>query len=134
MAAAERRFATTRGRPGALLLACAGACLLACGGAQEGTHAAAPGAMPGGSATCDSSVTVAFSEVQSVVARRCTSCHSPSGEAGTDYDWTSDRALVSHRRNVAAEIAQDSMPPSGSPRLSPEERRTLLCWGQAPGD
>jgi DNA-binding CsgD family transcriptional regulator len=50
--------------------------------------------------------------------------------AGPDYDWTNEHSLVAHRRNVAAQIAGDSMPPAGYPRATPEERRSLLCWAK----
>jgi uncharacterized membrane protein len=69
-------------------------------------------------------------EVNRVVAKRCASCHSPNGTAGDDYDWTNERSLVAHRRNVGAQIAEGSMPPVGYPRPTAEERRTLLCWAQ----
>jgi uncharacterized membrane protein len=73
---------------------------------------------------------VPLAEAKAVVAKRCTSCHSPSGMAGEDYDWTNEPSLVAHRRNVAAQIAGDTMPPAGYPRPTPEERRTLLCWAK----
>ena len=53
--------------------------------------------------------------------------------AGADYDWTNEHALVAHRRNVAAQVAEDSMPPAGYPRPTPEERQALLCWAQSEG-
>ena len=79
---------------------------------------------------CDAAAPVALSAAREVVARRCASCHSPTGAAGPDYDWTHEQSFVAHRRNVAAQIAQDSMPPAGYPRPTPEERRTLLCWSR----
>jgi uncharacterized membrane protein len=79
---------------------------------------------------CDSAAPIALSDAKIVVAKRCASCHSPSGIAGEDYDWTKESALVAHRRNVAAQLAGDTMPPAGYPRPTPEERRTLLCWAK----
>lgn len=109
------------------MLLCFYACV-ACAAAQNAKDApnhAAP-------LKCDSGVPVALSEAKIVIAKRCASCHSPSGIAGEDYDWTNVSALVAHRRNVAAQLAGDTMPPAGYPRPTPEERRTLLCWAQQP--
>ena len=110
-----------------LLVTCAGAFVLACAGAQQNKLE------PNSSiaAACDPTAKIAFSDVRAIVTRRCTSCHSPSGAAGPDYDWTNDRSLGLHRKNVAAQVGQGSMPPVGFPRLSPDDRRTLVCWGQA---
>jgi uncharacterized membrane protein len=113
------------------LLACACAAA-ACSGASRTSDAPARAAAQDAAFSCDSVAPVALEQAEAVVAKRCTSCHSPTGAAGPDYDWTNERALVAHRRNVAAQIAQDSMPPVGYPRPTSEERRTLLCWAQAP--
>jgi mono/diheme cytochrome c family protein len=64
---------------------------------------------------------------QQVVAKYCVSCHSPNG-AASDYDWSNERSLVAHRRNVAAKLAQGSMPPPGVKQPDSSERRTLWCW------
>ena len=113
-------------------LFCLGASLLACGGAKEApVSPAAPGAQAGPAAlTCDAAAPVALADARLIVAKRCTSCHSPSGAAGPDYDWTKESSLIAHRRNVAAQLAQDTMPPPGYPRPTPVERRTLLCWAK----
>ena len=104
------------------VLLCFYACV-ACAGAQNAKDAPNQDAPP----TCDPG---ALSEAKIVVAKRCASCHSPSGIASEDYDWTKESALVAHRRNVAAQLAGDTMPPAGYPRPTAEERRTLLCWAQ----
>ena len=104
------------------VLLCFWACV-GCAGAQPAKDAPSNDAAP----KCDP---VALSEAKIVVAKRCASCHSPSGIAGEDYDWTKESALVAHRRNVAAQLAGDTMPPAGYPRPTPEERRTLLCWAE----
>jgi mono/diheme cytochrome c family protein len=110
--------------------ACCVSFLLACGGAKTEPPAATPGAGVASDATkCDAATPIAFSAAHDVVAKRCVSCHSPNGEAGSDYDWTNDRALTSHRKNVAAEVAEGGMPPRGAPKLTPEEIHALVCWG-----
>jgi len=102
--------------------------VLACSSAKPG--AAPASAPPPDALKCDAAAPVALSAAREVVARRCVSCHSPTGAAGSDYDWTNEQSLVAHRRNVAAQIAEDTMPPVGYPRPTPEERRTLACWGR----
>lgn len=104
----------------ALAVACAGAKQTPAALSESPAHSQEP--------SCDAAAPVTLAEVQSVVAKRCTSCHSPTGVAGPDYDWTNEHSFVLHRRNVAAQVGQDSMPPAGYPRPTPEERRTLLCW------
>ena len=113
-------------------LLCVIAGLVACGGAQQTSLSpSAPAAQAGPAAlTCDAAPPVALADARLVVAKRCASCHSPSGAAGPDYDWTNETALTAHRRNVAAQLAQDTMPPPGYPRPTLEERRTLLCWAK----
>ena len=113
-------------------LICVVASLVACGGAKQASvNPSAPEAQAGPAAlACDTAAPVALADARLVVAKRCASCHSPSGAAGADYDWTNENALVAHRRNVAAQLAQDTMPPPGYPRPSLDERRTLLCWAK----
>ncbi|HTA88228.1 MAG TPA: c-type cytochrome, partial [Polyangiaceae bacterium] len=72
----------------------------------------------------------ASAEAHAVVTKRCVTCHSASGMAGPDYDWTNELSLVAHRRNVAAQVAQGSMPPTGYPRLTPQEKQSLVCWAR----
>ncbi|HET7542256.1 MAG TPA: hypothetical protein VFK05_20450 [Polyangiaceae bacterium] len=128
MRSAERR-SNERRALGALLSSCACALVFACAGAPAGKLASSAS----GPTECDPNATIAFSHVQTIVSKRCTSCHSSTGEAGPDYDWTNAASLSAHRRNVAAQVAQGSMPPVGTPRLNTEERRTLVCWGRAQG-
>jgi uncharacterized membrane protein len=115
-----------------LALICAVASLQACAGAKQASVSpSAPEAQASAAAlACDAAAPVALADARLIVAKRCASCHSPSGAAGPDYDWTNEHALVAHRRNVAAQLAQDTMPPRGYPRPSIEERRTLLCWAK----
>jgi mono/diheme cytochrome c family protein len=107
---------------------CAGLCcslLFACSSAKSGVSSHAP---QHDLAACDAGSPAALAAARSVVAKRCASCHSPDGIAGSDYDWTNEHSLVVHRRNVAAQVAQGSMPPAGYPRPTPEEQQALLCW------
>ncbi|HEY4105936.1 MAG TPA: c-type cytochrome [Polyangiaceae bacterium] len=105
--------------------------LFACGGNPAQPPAAnASSGVASGAAKCDAAAPISFGAAHDVVAKRCVSCHSPKGEAGSGYDWTNDRALIAHRKNVAAEVAEGGMPPAGSPQLTPEEIHALVCWGQ----
>jgi mono/diheme cytochrome c family protein len=114
------------------VLSCIVASLPACGGAKQASvNPSAPEAQAGPAAlTCDTAGAVALADARLVVAKRCISCHSPSGAAGPDYDWTNESSLLAHRRNVAAQLAEDTMPPPGYPRPTLDERRTLLCWAK----
>jgi uncharacterized membrane protein len=127
LAEADRRNLPRRG-----LLAFSLFVALGCSSAKSSPPAAS--APSNDTAKCDAAAPVSLLEARSVVAKRCASCHSPSGTAGEDYDWTNEQSLVLHRRNVAAQIAEDSMPPAGYPRPTPEERRTLLCWAEGKGN
>jgi hypothetical protein len=92
--------------------------------------ASAPGTTHEEPLHCAAASPTTLEEARRVVASRCASCHSPSGSAGPDYDWTNERALVVHRCNVAAQLAEDAMPPPGYPRPTLAERRALLCWAR----
>jgi uncharacterized membrane protein len=105
---------------------------LACSSAKSGPPIAS--APQSDTSKCDAAARVSLAEARSVVAKRCVSCHSPGGTAGDDYDWTNEQSLVAHRRNVAAQVAENAMPPAGYPRPTAEERRTLLCWAQGKGN
>jgi uncharacterized membrane protein len=113
----------------ALVLALLGL-LVACGGSKPEAATASSDSRAGSNtdATCDA--TAASAEAHAVVTKRCVTCHSASGMAGPDYDWTNELSLVAHRRNVAAQVAQGSMPPTGYPRLTPQEKQSLVCWAR----
>ena len=102
--------------------------LCACAGAKPSNTSTAPAPPPAFDlASCK---THELADVRPIVNKRCTSCHSPQGTAGEDYDWTQDSAISAHRANVAAQVEQGTMPPSGYPALSADERRLLLCWAK----
>jgi uncharacterized membrane protein len=121
---AEHELRPYRALLAPLLLASGVACASAKPGAAAPNASVAHDARP----ACDAAVPVTLAEARGIVAKRCTSCHSPTGMAGPDYDWTNEASLVAHRRNVAAQVSQGSMPPAGYPTPTPEERRTLVCW------
>ncbi len=115
-----------------LALACSGAKPEARTGAEPPapTPSASPSASSDDAIKCDPAVPVELASAREVVTKRCVSCHSPSGTAGDDYDWTKESALIAHRRNVAAQVADGEMPPPGYPKPTPEELRTLVCWAR----
>jgi uncharacterized membrane protein len=121
---AEHEFGAYCALLALLLLASGVACASAKPGANTPGASVAHDARP----ACDAATPVTLAEARNVVDKRCTSCHSPTGMAGPDYDWTNEASLVAHRRNVAAQVGQGSMPPAGYPGPTAEERRTLLCW------
>jgi uncharacterized membrane protein len=112
----------------ALLASLLVASLCACAGAKPAATSSSPNAAPPFDlASCK---THELAAVRPIVNKRCTSCHSPQGMAGEDYDWTQDSAISAHRANVAAQVEQGTMPPSGYPPLNAEERQLLLCWAK----
>lgn len=128
----EKREAHSAGL-GALLLGLS-AWLGACAHSEAARSSLPPsGAQSEASALLCEPRPVSLAEARVIVAKRCVSCHSSTGVAGPDYDWTHEPALVAHRRNVAAQVSQGTMPPVGFPRLSAAERQTLFCWAQSSG-
>ena len=73
-------------------------------------------------------VTLAYA--RSLVDTYCVSCHSPTGEAGEDYDFREDRALTAHRRTIEAKLRLRLMPPAGARQPSDAERARLACWAK----
>jgi uncharacterized membrane protein len=106
--------------------------LVACGGSNPDAATAGTDTRAGSNteATCDATSPTASAEAHAVITKRCVTCHSATGMAGPDYDWTNELSLAAHRRNVAAQVAQGSMPPTGYPSLTPEEKRSLVCWAR----
>ncbi len=123
---AKRKF----DQPGRVLVSALLGLLVACGGSKPDavTASSESRASSNTQPRCDVMSTAASAEAHAVVAKRCVTCHSPSGMAGPDYDWTNEVSLLAHRRNVAAQVAQGSMPPAGYPRLTQQEQRSLVCW------
>lgn len=68
-----------------------------------------------------------YADVQPILTAHCTSCHSASGIESTrpldSYD-----ATFRTRTTVMTQLVKCAMPPAGEPKLSAEERRTLLAW------
>jgi len=64
----------------------------------------------------------------SLVDRYCVTCHSPSGSAGEEHDFTDRLALKAQHRLVAARLRKRSMPPRASPPLEPAELDFLARW------
>jgi len=117
-----------------LLAALACGLVFACSNVKPESRTGAEPPPPVASASneikCDPAAPVELASARAIVSKRCVSCHSPGGTAGDDYDWTKDSALVAHRRNVAAQVADGEMPPPGYPKPTPEEARTLVCWAR----
>ena len=65
-----------------------------------------------------------------VLSARCASCHSASGSAGEEHDF-SDPALVRRQApQIAARLRAFSMPPRGTPQPSDEQRELLARWAE----
>jgi hypothetical protein len=65
-------------------------------------------------------------DVAPVLDAHCTGCHGPGGE-NQDVPLTSYR-LVSNNRTAISNVLSCTMPPAPLPRLSDDERATLVCW------
>lgn len=121
----------------ALLLACqllAGACagVQTTPPAQPGVHAVAAASIaepPLADGRCPAAP-IELAEVRQLVDRYCVSCHSPTGAAGDDADFTHDGALSARRRNIAAKLRLHVMPPPNARQPSEAERRALSCWAK----
>jgi mono/diheme cytochrome c family protein len=70
---------------------------------------------------------------QQVVHKYCVACHSANGQA-SELNWGNEPTLILHRRNIAAKVRLNSMPPPGLPRPDANERRVLLCWALSNAD
>lgn len=66
-------------------------------------------------------------KVQPLVARYCSTCHAPGGDA-EEHDFSQPERLRAERRVVGARLRAHSMPPSTSPQPSAAERALLLHW------
>jgi len=73
---------------------------------------------------------VTLAHARSLVDTYCVSCHSPTGEAGEDYDFREDRALTAHRRTIEAKLRLRLMPPPAARQPSDAERARLACWAK----
>ncbi|HYP91008.1 MAG TPA: hypothetical protein VEQ59_22740 [Polyangiaceae bacterium] len=103
--------------------------LSGCG--RAATPAASPPAAPPASETAprcapgDPSYTA---QVQPLVDRYCSSCHSPNGDAGEEHDFTHFETLQAQRRLVSARLRFHSMPPRTSPQPALAEAALLVHW------
>jgi mono/diheme cytochrome c family protein len=105
----------------------------ACAGTSHGGSgaASAPRSIAATDAAEDCSGSpIADAQARGLVDAYCVSCHSPDGSAGEDYDFRSDVALRSRRRNIAAKLRLGAMPPPGSLQLAAAERSSLRCWAE----
>lgn len=73
---------------------------------------------------------VTAAAARSLVDAYCVSCHSPTGEAGEDYDFRSDAAIGARRANIEAKLRLRVMPPPNALQPSDAERTTLRCWAK----
>jgi hypothetical protein len=72
-------------------------------------------------------------DVAPILAAHCTGCHGPGGE-NQDVPLTSYAALTKKSgtslvaQTAIAGVQNCKMPPAPLPRLSEQERKTLVCW------
>ena len=67
-------------------------------------------------------------EARALVGRYCTGCHSPSGDAGDEHDFTRPELLRAQHRSISARLRAHSMPPRTSRQPTPAERALLTRW------
>ncbi|HVU01689.1 MAG TPA: hypothetical protein VHE30_08055 [Polyangiaceae bacterium] len=99
-----------------------GSCTTDWAGATLATVPACDGSRPSCGATPSYQA-----EVASILAARCTACHSPDGEAKSK-DFTTRNGILAEARTAQTNVLKCQMPP---PPLAPvvgAEREALLCW------
>ena len=67
-------------------------------------------------------------DVQPIVQRRCLSCHSGSGDAAEDHDFSRLDVMRAQRHLMRGRVASRAMPPPGAPPLASDEATVLLQW------
>ena len=67
-------------------------------------------------------------QVRPLVDRYCSSCHSASGDAGEEHDFTQPALLHAQQRLVSARLRAHSMPPRTSPQPDAAEVALLAHW------
>lgn len=72
-------------------------------------------------------------DVAPILEAHCTGCHGPGGE-NNDVPLTTYKLLMTKKgfetraQTSIANVQNCKMPPPPLPRVSEEERRTLVCW------
>jgi len=65
---------------------------------------------------------------RALVARYCANCHSPSGSAGDEHDFSQPGRMAAEHRLIAARLRARSMPPRSFPSPDPGELAFLIQW------
>lgn len=93
------------------------------------TSAAATPASTGPAATaaCDGAGHGSV-RARALVEQYCVSCHSASGSAGEEHDFTTPSALEAQHRLIAARLRAHSMPPRTSAQLPAGDLAFLIQW------
>jgi len=102
----------------------------ACAGSEAASARGEPAPLGDSERASCPSAPVTLAYARSLVDTYCVSCHSPTGEAGEDYDFREDPALSAHRRTVEAKLRLRLMPPPGAPQPSDVQRALLGCWAK----
>ena len=102
----------------------------ACAGSEAASARGEPAPLGDSERASCPSAPVTLAYARSLVDTYCVSCHSPTGEAGEDYDFREDRALTAHRRTIEAKLRLRLMPPAGARQPSDAERARLACWAK----
>jgi hypothetical protein len=116
-----------RGRSASLLVfAClAAACIaIACGGGSSG-ESCPSNDLP---SACPSNVPSYANDIAPILRSRCGPCHFPGGVEDSQHDYSTYAHVYAQRGTMLNQVYSCSMPPSGSPPPTADERAKLLAW------
>jgi hypothetical protein len=72
-------------------------------------------------------------DVEPVLRERCFGCHTGSGAAADDHDFSKLSRVLAERHDIARQIGAHAMPPASKPQLSSNEASLILRWATCTG-
>jgi hypothetical protein len=102
-----------------------GACctLAACG--NGGNDASS---CPALSAACPTPPPSWKTDVQPIITTYCVSCHSPGGQAPSQFDYTTFAGVHQNSTEILTQVIQCLMPQPGASPMPAADRQTLVGW------
>jgi hypothetical protein len=96
-----------------------------CGGSSGGGDSCPTNDLP---QSCPASVPSYANDIAPILNARCAPCHYPGGIEDAAHDYSTYAHVHAQRGPMLDQIYACSMPPSGSPAPTPDERAKLLAW------
>ena len=72
-------------------------------------------------------------EVRPVLEERCFGCHTGSGSAADDHDFSTLERVLAERHDIGRQVSARAMPPASKPRLRDDEAALLVRWAACAG-